>query len=207
MINIYHCDDTLGKHMADDAVEDLGETLTLVQTREITVDEAASITDAATSVSREAPLRDGSLRLYRYIFWGSLALVVMSFIRFMDVLGDQADAFPVFGRVAFLVAIYLWLLIRTRYRRLVAARNQALHQLGDRYSIDHNGLTVDRPGRVTSFFPWLAVDGVRTTSLLFLVQYDTRAVVLPTTAFAEQNVEHFCTELERRWRSARAVAD
>lgn len=179
-------------------------TREIVQARDLTLREATTLTKLVTRKHVRGLNRDLWFLGARIAHCGALGVLVASAVILSD--RFRCCSPEVFRYVMIAAALYIGgaLVCRMRYMRGFALLNKSAYPAGTRHFIEANGYGVERNGQ-RSFIPWRCIVEIDRQPGLFLIA-TSPAHFWPTatTAIADQDVDGFCTELERRWKQARA---
>jgi hypothetical protein len=170
----------------------------IVQTRDITQSEAKQISRAAWRVIFQECRRSWLYWLFYALTMGGFGAAVFAFLEFVNLVACTGVQFPLWGKLAIVVAAGSYFGWRFQMLRVVATGNREKIRAGNRYALTPDGVTIDMAGMVT-MLPWRCIRALSEHRSLFLIHLSrVQVTVLPKAAFDGQDVDGFCAELERR---------
>ena len=188
-----------------------GETVSpssraLVQSRDMTLAEAKSLTRAVTRKYVRNLQRD---IWYRIGLMAQCVGMVMLAVSALELGYLYRCCSPkVFWFVIGATALFVGgaVVYHVRHLRGVAQINKSTSPAGTRHLVDAQGYTIERNGQ-RIFTPWRRVEDVdRRPGLMLIGTSPIHFWPITLTAFAEQDVDGFCAELEQRWKQTREQA-
>ncbi len=181
-----------------------GGTLELRQTREFATHERGDLIE----LWRELLWAGKASSWYRVVgagWYGFAAFLALSV--WMSIRRLWPDAPALSGQLAVAaigfalsVALFQWM-----YKRFERAGYWRQPTTGDRYLITVDGFRQTRMG-ATLTFDWRSIEKLTCTDRYVGIICGDRSILFAKAAFADQDVEAFCSELQRRWHAARGRA-
>lgn len=174
--------------------------LEIVQTRDLTLGEATSVTKAVTRAYVRGLGRDPWYWVALLLYFGSFVVisgVAMSLSRAMRCCDPRLFWWVVAATALFFAGMVAY---QGRCLRFIAIANQSAIPAGTRHTLDAAGYTIEHSGQIT-FIPWRRIIAVERGPHQTMVA-TSRVHFWPivATSCANQDVEGFVAELERRWK-------
>jgi hypothetical protein len=177
-------------------------TLKVVQTRELTRAEASKMAPTIGRVGSP----------YRYYVHAAALFVSSAGFVSAAVAIDMKHAallgvgFPLWGTLAFVVGTLSFLLRWILAARFTIDLRRQRFSSGNCYVIRSDGLETTR-NDIQSFYPWHSLHRLCSVGPYFLAYLSTvGAVVLVKPAHERQDIDGFCTELQRSWQDQQGRA-
>ena len=177
----------------------------IVQARDLTPVEEMSLTKAVLRLQDIASIRahDKVYWIASAVFAAGVGAAVFAFAGFVDSVRCLGVHFPLWGLLAAIIAAVAYMTMWHRTQLKKAGGRARHYQAGTRFSMDDGGMSIAVPSMLT-YLPWHGMTALDLDGEFFLIQLSSGHVTgLSKTSFANQDVEGFCAELQRRWHAAR----
>lgn len=177
----------------------------LIQSRNASAPEALAIFRAQMNTFKlhlAAVRGDRLIRIALLIGAGAVGAVLISAAD-ADWMENPVVALSLFVMCAG-VCLHIWM--HYYYKRCAEVYRECF-KADRRFRIEEDGVTATSASGVVSSIPWAAISHIATDKdSLMIYLSPAEAISLPKAACESQDVERFCSELQRRWRSQAAVA-
>lgn len=177
--------------------------LEIRQTRDLTLAEGKAITKLATQYHLRGFRRDFWHWPLRVLLCLAFGAVIAGFFFLNEMLRccGRDSTWWMIGVLLFYSAACI--AYRRRYLRFIALGNRATSGAGTRHLLDDAGYTIARAAQTTSL-SWRGIASVeRGPALAMIATSPVHCWPVVKAAFADQDVDGFFAELERRWKQAR----
>lgn len=175
--------------------DDAAATVKVVQTRELTRAEAAKMAPTIGRVG--SPYRYYAHAAALFVSSAGFALAVLAIdVKHAALLGVE---FPLWGTLAFVVGTLSFLLRWVMPARFMVDLRRQRFRPGNCCMIRSDGLETTR-NDIQTFYPWHSLHRLCSVGPYFLAYLSgVGAFVLVKPAHERQDIDGFCTELQRSW--------
>lgn len=179
----------------------------LIQSRNANASEALAIFHAHMRIFKSRMAAVGGSRFNRAALL--VAAGVVGAILIMTVESRWVRSLPTIytlSAIVLVAAVGMRLWVQSYYKRCAEVYRDSF-KANRRLIMDENALVVVNAAGVSTSIPWSAIEEVvedKDTATIYLSAAE--AISLPKAACENQNAEHFCRELRRRWQDRRARA-